>query len=247
MGETSRGDNHHCNTPLIWALWQSGQTEASPQWKTHESLLGVCTLAFKQFYHKAATCNKKWKKWRGANTFWMHCTLCSQKQQWTVQCVREYFTDHYISLRLLPEKYSMSLMVLHSDSSNMQPVWDQHGILAHWKTNPLDVRMFSLRHTCWRNVILEKQWLTAVHPFISHLASSLSTIALVMRHDERYRSPHSTSDAVYGKINILFLSLHALLIWVNAIQFLTIEDERFIQKISNFIVRNMITDKGKLS
>ena len=36
-----QSDNHHCNTPPIWALWQSGQREASPQWKTHESPRGI--------------------------------------------------------------------------------------------------------------------------------------------------------------------------------------------------------------
>ena len=30
-GRNFQKDNHHCNTPPIWALWQSGQTEASPQ------------------------------------------------------------------------------------------------------------------------------------------------------------------------------------------------------------------------
>ena len=44
-GGNLQKDNHHCNTPPIWALWQSGQTEASTQWKTHESLLGVCKKA----------------------------------------------------------------------------------------------------------------------------------------------------------------------------------------------------------
>jgi len=34
-------DKHHCNTRPIWALWQSGQTQATPQWrhmKTHLEL-----------------------------------------------------------------------------------------------------------------------------------------------------------------------------------------------------------------
>ena len=41
-------DNHHCNTPPIRALRQSGQAEASPQWKTHKSPLGVCKKAPKR-------------------------------------------------------------------------------------------------------------------------------------------------------------------------------------------------------
>lgn len=47
MEEKFQKDNHHCNTPLIWAVWQSGQdgSSSSPQWKTHESLLGVCIKA----------------------------------------------------------------------------------------------------------------------------------------------------------------------------------------------------------
>jgi len=29
----NEGCKHHCNTPPIWALWQSGQTQASPHWR----------------------------------------------------------------------------------------------------------------------------------------------------------------------------------------------------------------------
>ena len=37
---------------------------------------------FKRFQHKAATsCSKMWKKWRGLNTFWMHCMLDTKVPQ----------------------------------------------------------------------------------------------------------------------------------------------------------------------
>ncbi len=44
---TCRWDKHHCNTPLIWALWQSGQTQSSSHWrvKTRENTLGICKTA----------------------------------------------------------------------------------------------------------------------------------------------------------------------------------------------------------
>ena len=44
-GRKFQKDNHHCNTPLIWAWQSEQQMEASPQWKTHESPLGVCKKA----------------------------------------------------------------------------------------------------------------------------------------------------------------------------------------------------------
>ena len=40
-GRNFQKGNHYCNTSPIRALWQSELTEASPQWKTRESPLGV--------------------------------------------------------------------------------------------------------------------------------------------------------------------------------------------------------------
>jgi hypothetical protein len=39
---TFQKDNHLCSTPLIRPLWYSGQMEATPQKKAHDSPLGVC-------------------------------------------------------------------------------------------------------------------------------------------------------------------------------------------------------------
>ena len=38
-GKNFKKDNNHWSIPPLWALWQSGQTEATHQWKSHESLL----------------------------------------------------------------------------------------------------------------------------------------------------------------------------------------------------------------
>ena len=49
-GRNFQKDNHDCNTtPQIWDLWQTGQTEASLQFKTQESQLEVCTKSSKGF------------------------------------------------------------------------------------------------------------------------------------------------------------------------------------------------------
>ncbi len=32
-------DKHHCNTPSIWALWECGKTQSSPQWRQQKTLL----------------------------------------------------------------------------------------------------------------------------------------------------------------------------------------------------------------
>jgi len=34
MRDTRIRNTHHCSTPAIWALWQNGQTQTSPQWTT---------------------------------------------------------------------------------------------------------------------------------------------------------------------------------------------------------------------
>ena len=48
MGETS---THHCNTPPIWALWQSGLKEASPRWKDTKDCFGFAKKHLQAGFH----------------------------------------------------------------------------------------------------------------------------------------------------------------------------------------------------
>ncbi len=68
-------DNHHCNTPPIWALWQCGRTQSSPQWrcmKTH--------LVFA----------KKAPKEPSGKSFW------SDKPQFQASCLKETSSAHHL-------------------------------------------------------------------------------------------------------------------------------------------------------
>ena len=44
MGEPARRTSLYSISP-IWALWESGQTEATPEKKAHDSTPGVCKKA----------------------------------------------------------------------------------------------------------------------------------------------------------------------------------------------------------
>lgn len=110
-------------------------------------------------------------------------------------CVKSLFCKFTLSV-------VASTFQLETHWSNMQLVKDQHDILPHWKANTLDVLRISLYYSCKRKGTLEKKSLTAACPYIFHLSSSCSTIALLRRGE---RSSWTTSDEMFKKINILFL------------------------------------------
>ena len=71
VGRNFQKDNDNCNTPSIWALWQSGQTAASPQLKTQESPLRVC----KKQTETRSWWNQDWTVWPQFYSVLSECTV----------------------------------------------------------------------------------------------------------------------------------------------------------------------------